>query len=108
MKLDEVRSLEAFEGSVLTVSHEVPVIVDFSAAWCGPCKKLAPVLEKIYDEYSDRAYFVKVDIDELPKIAAQYNVSSVPTLLMFAFGEVSATIPTESARKVKASLEELL
>ena len=64
------------------------VLVDFSAAWCGPCKKLEPIVHEIAAEYGDRLKVVKVDIDQAPGVAAKFGVLSIPTLMIFHGGKV--------------------
>ena len=64
------------------------VLVDFSADWCGPCRMLAPILDMLAKELEGRATVVKVDVDESQSIATQYDISSVPTLLLFKDGEL--------------------
>lgn len=66
----------------------VPVVVDFYATWCPPCRMLAPVLDGLAAEYGDRVRFVKVNIDEEPQLAQAAQISSVPTLLVFQSGQV--------------------
>jgi thioredoxin 1 len=70
-----------FESEVL--KSEVPVLVDFTATWCGPCKVLAPMVEQIADEYKGKIKVGKLDIDDAPTIAAKYKVKSVPTVVLF-------------------------
>jgi len=65
-----------------------PVLVDFSAAWCGPCKKLEPIVHEIAADYGARLKVVKVDIDQAPGVAAKYGVLSIPTLMIFRGGQV--------------------
>ena len=75
-----------FEAEVL--KSDMPVLVDFSAAWCGPCQRLAPILEELADEYSDRVKVVHVNIDEAQAVASQYKIMSVPTLKFMKGGEI--------------------
>lgn len=70
------------------VQESRPVLVDFSATWCGPCKKLEPIVDEIAGEYDGRLKVVKVDVDKAPATAAKFAVMSVPTLLLFREGEV--------------------
>ena len=80
---------DAFEEEV--VKSELPVLIDFWAEWCGPCKEVSPILEEISTEMSDSIKIVKVNIDENPNIPSQYVVQSIPTLIIFKKGEVVAT-----------------
>ena len=75
-----------FESEVLT--NAAPVLVDFSAVWCGPCKKLEPIVDEIAAQYGDRLKVVKVDVDSSPSIAAKFGVLAVPTLMIFHGGKV--------------------
>ena len=65
-----------------------PVIVDFFASWCGPCKMLSPVLENIDEKFGENLKILKVDIDKFPELANKYNIMSVPTLIFFENGEI--------------------
>ena len=76
---------EQFDAQV--IESATPVLVDFTATWCGPCQRLAPTLETLSKEFAGKATFVKVDIDESPNLAEEYSVEGVPTLLLFKGGE---------------------
>ena len=76
-----------FQSDVLQAAE--PVVVDFWAEWCGPCKMIAPALEEISAELQGKVKIAKVNIDENPELAAQYGVRSIPTLMIFKGGEVA-------------------
>ena len=67
-----------------------PVVCDFFATWCGPCKMLAPVMEEVSKEFGDKAVFVKVDIDENMELSARYGIMSIPLVAIFKNGELTA------------------
>lgn len=67
-----------------------PVVCDFFATWCGPCKMLAPVLEEVSAGYADRAEFVKVDVDEAPELSVKYGIMSIPFVAIFKNGQMVA------------------
>ncbi|MBR4804664.1 MAG: thioredoxin [Bacteroidales bacterium] len=75
-----------FEEVVL--KSTIPVLVDFGATWCGPCKALAPVVEQIAEEYAGKAVVAKADVDECPTVSAQLRIRNVPTVLFFKNGQV--------------------
>jgi thioredoxin 1 len=70
------------------IQSETPVLVDFHATWCGPCKQLAPVIEKVASKFSNRLKVIKVDIDKNASAAQAYQVKSVPTMILFKQGKV--------------------
>ena len=70
------------------INSATPVLVDFSAEWCGPCKMMAPILKELHGMLSNTVRILKIDIDRNPKLAAQYNISGVPTLMLFQNGKV--------------------
>jgi len=69
----------------------IPVLVDYFAKWCGPCKLIAPILEEVAETYKDKVKICKLDIDENPEVTLKYSVRSVPTLMLFQDGQVEAT-----------------
>ena len=71
------------------IKSDIPVVVDFFATWCGPCKLIAPVLEQLAEEFDGQAKIVKLDVDQAKEVAIQYGVKSVPTLIFFKDGEIA-------------------
>lgn len=92
-----------FESDVMKA--EQPVLLDFWAEWCGPCKMIAPVLEAVADEYRDKLRVVKMNIDDNPQTPQKYNIRSIPTLLLFRDGSVAAQ---QVGAVSKAQLESFL
>jgi thioredoxin 1 len=97
----------SFAGEV--VNSPVPVLVDFWAEWCGPCKMIAPILDELAQEYDGRIKIGKVNIDNEQKLASQHGVRAIPTLLLFKNGQVADQIVgLRSKRDLKASLDRVL
>lgn len=89
------------------INSDKPVLVDFFAEWCGPCKMMAPILKQVKDEVQDHASIIKIDVDKNQHTAATYQVNSVPTLMLFKQGKVlwrqSGVLPkNELVRTIKA------
>ena len=80
---------DSFDADVL--KSDVPVLVDFGAEWCGPCRMIAPILDELAPEYAGKAKIGKLNIDENQATTAQFGVRGIPTLLMFKNGEVAGT-----------------
>ena len=80
----------SFETEV--VQNDLPVLVDFWAPWCGPCRMVAPVVDELSEEYDGRVAFYKLNTDENPNVATSYGIRSIPTLLVFKNGEVAGQI----------------
>ena len=83
-------TVDTFEQEVL--KSEIPVVIDLWAPWCGPCKALTPTLESVAADYEGKVKVVKLNIDDNPSIAAQYQVMSIPTLLFFKGGKVESQV----------------
>lgn len=82
-----VKHVNEEEFNKLIGESKLPVFCDFWATWCGPCKMLAPVMDKISDEFEGRAEFVKVDVDENESLAMKYGIQSIPAVMCFVNGE---------------------
>lgn len=80
---------ENFDAEV--TQSQLPVLVDFWASWCGPCKMLAPVVAQIADEYEGKVKVGKVNVDEQPELAREYGIASIPTLVLFKGGKIENT-----------------
>ena len=80
---------EVFETEV--IQSNTPVLVDFWAQWCGPCKALAPIIDEVATKYGDKVKFVKLDVDQNPSTPPKFGVRGIPTLILFKDGQVAAT-----------------
>jgi thioredoxin 1 len=105
----EVRavSVSSFEAEVL--KSEIPVLVDFWAVWCGPCRLVAPIVEELAKEYEGRVKVANVNVDEERALAQKYGIQSIPTLMFFKGGSPAGQIiGVQPKEKIAAKLDELL
>lgn len=107
MSADLAVTTAEFDSKVL--QSDVPVLVDFWAEWCGPCKAIAPDIEAIAEEYAGRARVYKVNVDENSDLAVRYGVMSIPTLLLFRGGQViDHMVGAEPKQRIAAMLDRAL
>ncbi|MCD6218419.1 thioredoxin [bacterium] len=100
---------QTFDTEVLIPSKESPVLIDFWAPWCGPCKMISPLVEELSDEYGQKVKFVKMNTDESPETAMKYGIMSIPTLMIFRDGEpVDRIIGYTQKNNLKRKIDELL
>ena len=96
-----------FEPAI--INNEKPAMVDFWAAWCGPCKMISPVVEELASEYGDRIKFFKCNVDENPVTPSRYGIRSIPTLILFKGGQIVEQIIGAVPREnVEAALKKVL
>ena len=96
-----------FDADVL--GSEIPVVVDFFATWCGPCRMMAPVIVELAEEYYGKVKIGKLDVEEISDIAARYGVMSIPTIILFKNGEVfSKSVGLQDKEVLKNAIKEML
>jgi thioredoxin 1 len=97
----EIITDENFETEVL--KSEKPVLVDFFAVWCGPCRQMLPVVTELADELADKVKIVKMDVDEAPRTPEKFNIASIPTLILFKNGQV---VSQQTGAMMKSELKD--
>lgn len=100
-------TIESFENEAL--NSDIPVLVDFFADWCGPCQRLAPIVERIAERYAGRVKVCKVNVDEAYPVAATFGIQSIPTVIVFKDGELAEkSVGLCSEDELAAMLDEVL
>jgi thioredoxin 1 len=88
----DIRAVGDHDFNEAVLASDTPVVVDFWAEWCGPCRLVTPELEKIQAEYAGKVQVMKLNIDESPNVAAKYGIMSIPTIALFAEGDIKAQV----------------
>jgi thioredoxin 1 len=101
-KMSEIVAISEAEFEDRVLKEQLPVLVDFWAPWCGPCRMLAPVLDELAAEYDGQLKILKVNVDENPGLAERFGIMSIPTMLLFKEGEVVESLTGAISREALA------
>lgn len=97
--MGEIKKIETDEFEKEVLKSDKPVVVDFWAEWCRPCKKMEPLMQSLWEEFKDQIKFLKLDVDENPSITAEYGVRGIPTLFLFKDGQIVERVTGVIGRK---------
>lgn len=108
-KKENMKEITTEEFEVEVINSEIPVVVDFYAPWCGPCKAITPILTKLSEEYEGKVKFVKIDTDENSDLASEYSIRSLPTIMFFSLEKLEKTLVGSVGKdKIVKEIEDLL